>query len=78
MAEAAPFVAGFTMIGVVQGLTGPLTTLLNVVGHVKVQSKIIWLEFVAFVLLAVALTPEYKLIGSSPRASSAACCTHSW
>lgn len=61
--EAAPFVAGFTMIGVVQYLTGPLTTLLNVVGHVKVQSKIIWLEFVAFVLLAVALTPEYKLIG---------------
>ena len=61
--EAAPFVAGFTMIGVVQYLTGPLTTLLNVVGHVKVQSKIIWLEFVAFALLAVALTPEYKLIG---------------
>ncbi|MGE0112826.1 lipopolysaccharide biosynthesis protein [Aquabacterium sp.] len=61
--EAAPFVAGFAMIGVVQYLTGPLTTLMNVVGHVKVHSKVIWMEFAAFALLAAALTPEYELIG---------------
>lgn len=61
--EAAPFVAGFAMIGVVQYLTGPLNTLMNVAGHVKVQSKIVWLEFVVFALLALALTPTYKLIG---------------
>lgn len=61
--EAAPFVAGFAMIGVVQYLTGPLSTLMNVVGHVKVHSKVIWLEFFAFALLAAALTPEYKLMG---------------
>lgn len=61
--EAAPFVAGFAMIGVVQYLTSPLTTLMNVLGHVKVYSTIIWLEFATFVLLAAALTPKYQLIG---------------
>lgn len=61
--EAAPYVAGFAMIGVVQYLTGPLNTLMNVAGHVKVQSKIVWFEFVVFSLLALALTPTYKLIG---------------
>lgn len=61
--EAAPFVAGFAMIGVVQYLTGPLNTLMNVAGYVKVQSKIVWFEFVVFSLLALALTPTYKLIG---------------
>ena len=61
--EAAPFVAGFAMIGVVQYLTGPLNTLMNVAGYVKVQSKIVWFEFIVFTLLAITLAPTYKLIG---------------
>ena len=61
--EAAPFVAGFAMIGVVQYLTGPLNTLMNVAGFVKVQSKIVWFEFLVFTVLAIVLAPTYKLIG---------------
>ena len=61
--EAAPFVAGFAMIGVVQYLTGPLNTLMNVAGHVKVQSKIVWIEFMAFAALSLLLTPRYSLQG---------------
>lgn len=60
---AAPFVAGFAVIGVVQYLTAPLNTLLNVAGHVRVQSRIVWIEFIAFVLLAFTLTPAYHLQG---------------
>ncbi|MDD2881490.1 MAG: oligosaccharide flippase family protein [Rhodoferax sp.] len=61
--EAAPFVAGFAIIGVVQYLTSPINTLLNVAGHVRVQSRIVWTEFLAFVLLALVLTPAYHLHG---------------
>jgi len=62
-ADATPFVAGFAIIGVVQYLVSPLNTLLNVAGHVRVQSRIVWLEFLAFVILAFALTPNFHLQG---------------
>lgn len=61
--DATPFVAGFAIIGVVQYLTGPISTLLNVAGHVRVQSRIVWMEFVAFVALALLLTSTYHLQG---------------
>lgn len=61
--DATPFVAGFAIIGVVQYLASPLNTLLNVAGHVRVQSRIVWIEFVAFVVLALALTSAYHLQG---------------
>jgi lipopolysaccharide exporter len=61
--EASPFVAGFAVIGVVQYLTGPLATLLNVAGHVRVQTRIVWIEFVAFVALALLLSSAYHLQG---------------
>ena len=60
---AAPFVAGFAVIGVVQYITEPLNTLLNVAGHVRVQSRIVWIEFVIFVTMALLLTPLYHLHG---------------
>lgn len=60
---ATPFVAGFAIIGVGQYLTSPLSTLLNVAGHVRVQSRIVWIEFLAFVALAFILTPIYHLEG---------------
>jgi O-antigen/teichoic acid export membrane protein len=61
--EAVPFVAGFAIIGVVQYLTSPLNTLLSVAGHVKVQSRIVWIEFLAFVVLAVILSSKFHLQG---------------
>ena len=60
---AAPFVAGFAIIGVVQYLTAPLNTLLNVAGHVRVQSRIVWIEFLAFVVLALLLSSKFHLQG---------------
>lgn len=61
--SAAPFVAGFAIIGVVQYLTTPLNTFLNVAGHVSVQSRIVWIEFLVFVVLAALLSPSYHLQG---------------
>jgi O-antigen/teichoic acid export membrane protein len=60
---ATPFVAGFAIIGVVQYLTTPLSTLLNVEGHVRVQTRIVWTEFLAFISMAFLLTPTYHLQG---------------
>ncbi|MCB8747165.1 oligosaccharide flippase family protein [Rhodoferax sp. U2-2l] len=61
--DATPFVAGFAIIGTVKYLTSPISTLLNVAGHVRVQSRIVWMEFAAFVALAFLLTPLYHLNG---------------
>lgn len=60
---AIPFVAGFAIIGSIQYITAPLCTLLNVAGHVKVQSRIVWFEFLAFVLLMLVFVPKYHLMG---------------
>jgi O-antigen/teichoic acid export membrane protein len=61
--EAVPFVAGFAIIGVVQYLTSPLSTMLNVAGYVRIQTRIVWVEFAAFVALALLLTTTYHLQG---------------
>lgn len=61
--EAVPFVAGFAIIGVVQYLTSPLNTLLNVAGHVRVQTRIVWIEFLVFVALAMLLSSKFHLQG---------------
>jgi lipopolysaccharide exporter len=61
--EAAVFVAGFALIGVVNYLTGPLNTLMNVAGHVKVQTKIVWMEFAVFAVLAMLLVKPLGLVG---------------
>jgi O-antigen/teichoic acid export membrane protein len=61
--EAAPFLAGFALIGTIQSFHNPLTTLLNVAGYVKVQTYAIWLEFVCFAVLSFFLIPDYNLMG---------------
>jgi len=61
--DATPFVAGFAIIGVVQYLTGPLSTLLSVAGHVRVQSRIVWIEFLTFIAMALFLISTYHLQG---------------
>lgn len=61
--EAAPFLAGFALIGTIQSFHNPLTTLLNVAGHVKVQTYAVWLEFAVFAGLSFLLIPEHHLMG---------------
>ena len=62
-AEAAPFLAGFALIGTIQSFHNPLTTLLNVAGYVKVQTYAIWLEFACFAAMSFYLIPNYNLMG---------------
>lgn len=61
--EAAPFLAGFALIGTIQSFHNPLTTLLNVAGHVKVQTYAVWMEFAVFAALSFLLIPEHHLMG---------------
>lgn len=57
--DATPFVAGFAIIGVVQYPIKSDKTLLNVAACVST----VWMEFVAFVALALPLTSTYHLQG---------------
>ena len=61
--EAAAYVAGFAILGIVHYLTGPLNTLMNVAGHVKVQTKIVWMEFCIFAVFCALLVNSMGLIG---------------
>ncbi len=61
--EAAPFVAIYAVVAAVQFISSPLTTLLVLRGYAKVQSFVIWIEFVVFICLAYFLMPQYALVG---------------
>lgn len=60
---AAQYVAAFSVAGALQVIQSPLNTLLLVRGHTKIQSQVVWIEFAAFILMALILTPQYHLIG---------------
>ena len=61
--EAAPFVALFALAGVLQFLMSPVTTLLILRGHTRMQNHIVWAEFVVFVICSLVLVPRLHLIG---------------
>ena len=61
--DAAPFVAIYAVVSAVQFISSPLTTLLILEGHAKIQSTAIWIEFGAFIIAAYFLLPAYGLIG---------------
>jgi len=61
--EAAPFVALCAMAGVVQFVMSPLTTLLILRGHTRLQNHIVWAEFAIFVFCSLILVPRLHLIG---------------
>jgi O-antigen/teichoic acid export membrane protein len=61
--EAIPFVACFALAGALQFAMSPLTTLLVLRGHTRLQSHIVWVEFAAFVVMALALVPHMHLLG---------------
>lgn len=61
--EATPFVAIFAVNAALQTSTSPLKTFLILKGSTKVQTHIVWMEFVSFLLGAWILVPSYHLIG---------------
>jgi len=60
---ATPLIAAFALAGAVQFALSPLGTLLVLRGHTREQSHIVWIEFAAFALLALALVPQLHLLG---------------
>lgn len=61
--SAATFVGVYGVVAVLQTLASPLKTLLTLRAHTRIQSTLVWLEFLTFVGVAMILTPRYGLIG---------------
>lgn len=60
---ATPFIAIFSLVGAVRVLSGPVASLLLVMGHSKQQASINWIEFAIFGLAAFALVPSIGFVG---------------
>jgi lipopolysaccharide exporter len=61
--EAVPFVALFALASVAQFAMSPLTTLLVLRGHTRLQNYIVWAEFAVFATCCLMLIPHMHLIG---------------
>ena len=61
--DAAPFVAGFALVSVLQAMPAPLVTLLVLSGHTRAQFQITLAEFATFALGCALLAPRWQLIG---------------
>lgn len=59
---AGVFVGMYALITVMQTMASPLTTLLTLRSHTRIQNHLVWCEFATFVLGAILLTPSYGLI----------------
>ena len=62
-AQAAQYVALFSLAGAAQFAVSPLNTLLVLYGHTRVQSRVVWLEFAVFATSSLALVPHFHLLG---------------
>ncbi len=60
---AIPFVAIFALVGAIQVLSGPVRTLLLVLGRSKLQASNIWIEFGIFAAAAFAMVPAFGFVG---------------
>jgi O-antigen/teichoic acid export membrane protein len=61
--EAAPFLAVYALVSLVQFAATPLSTLLILHGHTQTQSKAAWLELSVFVVATLLLLPGMQLMG---------------
>lgn len=61
--SAAPYVAGFAIVGALQSMPGSLITLLVMRGRTKQHSMTVWTEFVGFLVAAVLLVPTMSVMG---------------
>lgn len=60
---AAPYVAGFAIVGALQSMSGSLITLLVMRGRTKQHSMTVWTEFIGFVAAAILLVPSMSIMG---------------
>lgn len=60
---AAQYVAIFAVVGVIYSLAGPLTSLLTLRGHTRGLGIAVWIEFIVFILFALAFNSNQGLIG---------------
>lgn len=61
--EAAPFLAMYALVSLVQFAANPLSTLLILHGHTQTQSKAAWLELSVFMVVTIVLLPGMQLMG---------------
>jgi O-antigen/teichoic acid export membrane protein len=61
--EVVPLVTLFAVAGVVQFMMSPLSTLLVLRGHTRLQNRIVWFEFTLFVLACIVFIPGLHLLG---------------
>lgn len=84
--EAAPLVALFALAGAIQFAMSPLSTLLVLRGHTRLQNNIVWAEFAVFVLCSLILVPRLhlpglvwaRIVGSSFNALITAICARAY
>lgn len=60
---ATAYVAAFAIAGAIQTICNPVNTLLVLRGFTRIQSAIMWLEFVVFLIVAYGLVPSHFLMG---------------
>jgi len=60
---ATPFITAFAIIGTTQFIMIPFNALLNVRGHLKAQTNIVWIQFAIFCLSCYPLTLHFQLMG---------------
>ena len=61
--EAAPFLAVYALVSLVQFAANPLSTLLILHGHTQTQSKAAWIELSVFLIATLLLLPGMQLMG---------------
>lgn len=61
--EALPYVGAYALVSVLLTVASPAKTLLTLRGFTRVQSSIVWLEFVVFAAAALVLVPQFHLPG---------------
>jgi O-antigen/teichoic acid export membrane protein len=59
----APFLAIFAIVGAFKVAVQPFTGLFLLQGHSKLHARMMWAEFLAFVLSAALLAPEFGVMG---------------
>lgn len=60
---ASAFVGVFGIVTVLQTLASPVKTLLTLRGHTRISSHLVWIEFMAFAIASLILTPSKGLMG---------------
>lgn len=61
--DASKFVALFAIVSTLLIVFNPIATMLFIQGHARLQTIVVWIEFVCFAIVSVLLVPYYGLFG---------------